>query len=1372
MPIGPAMRRLAAAALAVASAAAALNAQPAGAAPAARPAVRAPASPGTGPGHPALGTRWSPGSGRTTANSRTGAVPGRLLVTLDGSTSLTGRTVGGAAPAARTPRTSSAALNSRLHALGASSFTPLFPHLPAATAQSLTGAARSRLAGAAVDLSRTFVVKVADHDSARAARRLAGAPGVANVEPQRYVTAMNTGAQRLTTTPAAAGRHRAAAGEPAPAQGSPALPANYGLVSSAQAHLNAGGTDAVGAFTLLGGSHHQLPGQGETITNVSVGDLTDQSMADAGDGYVRAHGPTTVLEDGHRYLDLPSMPLIPTYVAGPDATLDPAGSTEEQDPALGEVMLDFGVMAPLPHDRQRPGRTGQGYTDLLGIAPGADYRLVVPQRPTNDAIAAALLAAATQRPRPDVITASLGFGTDDEGFPSRYLEDDPVNRAVIAAIVQRYHVVVCVSSNDGTRLATPASVGPDGGSTPTDTARGPSSATTLDDDFFSTTPTRVPDSGAIAAGGTTLDDTLSVPADSHRSPAGPLAETRVSGSGTFSSGFGSRVDLSAPSDNILAFEHPQGAGPQDVQPVLSGGTSASAPEIAAAAAVALQAGRLGGHRLSPAAVRSLLERTGRPVATPPQIDRALHVGPQIDVTAAATEALGGPAGHYRIDRLSVAHRVTMGGLGGTFLEDTDQHRIDLGDRAQGGTGEGLVGPVTFSADVTAPAGGPRPDYVLAVGARRFHSPVPAVRVTPAQLLSAAGLPVVSSTDRAVHVTFQVRVDGGVRAEAGRTMTIGPSDGTHVEATAPVVDPVVTAGWPVTVRYDLTGVPGTQDPMLVLSTVGHWNPVLGPVFTAARTVPLTATSGTVTLPADAFTGGGLYGIGIAQTTGGDADLTYSTFGEFAPVRVDGGTPAARPAAPLVTAGGAYGHTAHVTAAEPGFTVRYDVRAVHGASGAVVEVSAPGRTVFGSFNTFTNANGTTYDQDGVNTPSTVRRRVSGRSGTVRLDAVALGLPTSMSYNVRVLATGRDGALTGQASPSSQLAVDDGPAPGGSTVTDFAVAGADSVAVLRTAAGGTQVRRYSPGSGAYGTILAEDTITGSAYQVYGVAPRLHRTLLAHTASSGATLLETRDTRTGALIGSTTEDPVAYEVVTGRVDAVRARGAVLLHAAAGGDVLLPVDLATGAAGTPLPADPEGVRAGSYEMLDIDASTGDAYLSARMPGPICLKATALARADLDTGTVTASQPLSGCGTALASDQAGSLYWLGARSVSASIEPTTFVTPLDGRSMEPAEQVTVRRGVGTALAVDGTHHLALIAFPTPAGTAKFGFPNGIVTDNNATSQITVVDLSTGLPLRTMTGFDFPSPASAPQRPSLQLDPATRTGWASTPSGNQIHRFSY
>ncbi|RPE38557.1 subtilase family protein [Streptomyces sp. Ag109_O5-1] len=1283
----------------------------------------------------------------TPDKQRHGVVPGQILVTLDQQTSVTGPLLHGTRIAARTPQTNRAALNAEFRAIGATSLHPL-------------------VQGDDAGLSRTYVLTTGRRDSTAVARSLRGTQGIADAEPDRYVNTMNTGARPLPSTaigsfPAAA-RTDSARTSKATASAD-AVPANAALTTSAQAFLNSGGVDAIGAFSLLQSRYGQQPGTGETITNVSIGDLTDQSMADAGDSYVQANGPTTVLKDGQRYLDLPSMPLIPTYVAEDSGGLDGAASTEQQDPSLDEVLLDFSVMAPLAHDRQRPEATGSGYTDLLGIAPGADYRLVVPQQPTTDRIAGALLAAAHQSPKPDVITASLGFGTDADGYAGRYLEDDPVIRSVVTSIVHDDGIVVSISSNDGTRLYTPASIGPDGGSTPTDLAPDSRSATTIADDAESTTPSRVPDSGAIAAGGSTLDDTLAAGARGDAT----TAETRLSGFGTFSSGFGSRVDLSAPSDNILAFTHPSRGTAQDVDVSLNGGTSASAPEIAAAAAVVLQAGRLGGHRLTPAQVRDILEKTGRTVSTPPQIDRTLHIGPQVDVTAAAEKALGRHSGSPSLVRLSVAHRVTIGDLGGAFTETTDPGRIDLGDRSAGGNGEGLVGPVTFAGDTTGVPDHAR--YTLTVGSTVFRSADPAIRVTPAQLLTAAGLPLTSATDRQITVTYRVLVQGRTRASTTRTLAIGPSDGTYAEATAPKAPATVAAGHPVTVSYDLTGVASVSAPQLVVSTVGHWNPSLAPIFTAGWHQALTAAKGTVTIPAQAFAnGGGLYGIGIAQK-GFGGKPTSVAYGEFAPIRVDGGTAADRPAAPVLTgAGGVAGHVAEVSRAASGFTLRYDVRNVRGAQAAEVEFSAPAPTLHGTYNTFTNANGTQLDHDGVNTPSVFHRRLSVTSGSVRLDAAALGLGSSDSYNVRVLALGRDGQVVGQASPLSTLAFDDGIAPDYAWVQSFAAAGSRSVAALVTASGGTEVRHYSTATGNYGDVITSDPGSGSSYEVVGATA--NRVLLVHRASAdGDARVETWNTTTDSLTGVTVLPAAKYSYLTGRVDTVHGRGALLLHGADKTDLVLPVDLGAGSTGDPIAADPSGVAAGTYTLLTVDSSTGNVFL-AKSAGPYnCLGGITPARIDLTARTVTGFGSTSACSHGIASNEAGSLINLSAAVPSINIVPTGALGPLDEKTGEAGDFITLRLGKPSALAVDGTHRIAVVSYTTPAGTAYFG--SGMwVPDNNATGQLAVVDLTTGTVVRTLTGFAIGSHGGAEN--ALQLDPRTRTGWTYGPGDQQIQQFSY
>jgi hypothetical protein len=258
----------------------------------------------------------------------------------------------------------------------------------------------------------------------------------------------------------------------------------------------------------------------------------------------------------------------------------------------------------------------------------------------------------------------------------------------------------------------------------------------------------------------------------------------------------------------------------------------------------------------------------------------------------------------------------------------------------------------------------------------------------------------------------------------------------------------------------------------------------------------------------------------------------------------------------------------------------VHAVPGARYAEVEFSAPAPTLHGSLNTFTNANGTGLDDDGVNAPSTAHRTLPAASGSVRFDALALGLSTSEVYGVRVLALDREHRVVGQASPLSGLAVDDGPAPAGSTVLSFTAAGTHSVAALRTAAGGTEVRHYDPATGVYGGVIASDGGTGSDYEVLGAT--VDRALVVHQPSPGGDVsVETWNTATDRLLGSAQLPADTYTFVVGRVDPVHDRGAVLLRSVADkGDLVLPVDLGSGTAGAPIPADPAGVPAGTYSLL------------------------------------------------------------------------------------------------------------------------------------------------------------------------------------------------
>ena len=304
--------------------------------------------------------------------------------------------------ATRAARTTSAPLNRLLAGLGTDPMSAVFGG-PAAPAGAAAG----------LDLRQAFVLHVTGATVPAAVTALLASPAVAYAAPDWTVSAMHT---QPTPLPAATRFAAAARARPPGGSALPPLPTNVARQTSEQALLNRPGIDWVPAYEALEARYHQLPGTGETITDVSLGDLDSAGLParDPCAPWVSAFGPTTIVRGGQRYLDLPSMPLIPTWTSSAAGTLGPAGEVCSVDPFDSEIGLDFSMMAPLPDGMQRPGEAGSGLTDLLGIAPGARYRLVVPSDTTGaiTSVDQALIAAAQQRPRPNVITASIAFGLD------------------------------------------------------------------------------------------------------------------------------------------------------------------------------------------------------------------------------------------------------------------------------------------------------------------------------------------------------------------------------------------------------------------------------------------------------------------------------------------------------------------------------------------------------------------------------------------------------------------------------------------------------------------------------------------------------------------------------------------------------------------------------------------------------------------------------------------------------------------------------------------------------------------------------------------------------------------------------------------------
>ena len=1222
----------------------------------------------------------------------------------------------------------------------------------------------------------TFVVDVRD-DPSHAARRLAASPGVVHAAPDWYVSSM-------ALDPVAVPQ----ASRPLPAApsltASPALlPSNYGLQSSLQAHLNAGGVNAVAAFAQIARRFGQLPGQGMRITNVSIGDLTDQAMADGGDFWVQFFGPTTIVQGGQRYLDVPSMPLIPTFVVAPDGSVDPLGTVEGVDPFLGEVLLDFSVMAPLPHDRQRASATGAGTTDLLGIAPGADYRLVVPAEPAISNIYVALLAAAQQTPRPDVITASLGFGFDGFGFPGRYLEEDPAGQQIIDTIVHQYGIVVCISANDGTRLFTPAAIGPDGGSAPTLLADAAHPATDVNDVAFSTAPSFVKDSGAIDVGGTTLDDVTLAP------PwwGGPLARnavfptTRLDGSGGFSSGFGSRVNVSAPSDGIVALLHScDGSGPctaQSVIPVLNGGTSASAPMTAAAAAVVLQVARLTGRHLSATQVRDLLVATGRPLQDAPQSDGPVNVGASLDLAAAVQSLLPG-GGTPAIARLAVAHRRPLDSAGLVFVENTDPAAIDLQGPtpafSSDGSGQNATGPITFAADVLdTPRDGTT--YAVVINGRSVVSGSPAIRILPSEIAAMAGIPFAATAPRQVSVRYEVRRAGAAVTSVDQTLVLGPTDGTWTDPLAPIAPAVVTAGGKVTVQYDLTSVRGLNAPSLLVSSVDHFSPFSAPIFRAETTVKLTSLAGKIILPASAFkAGAGVYGIGIQPDAGDPFRL-----GALAMVRIAPAAPG-RAAPPLLSGG----HSVTLSRSAAGFGVQWDVSSVAGADGAMLEISPPGPNLRNSYNTFTNQNGNRRDDNGVETPSAVWMPLGAVRGSRTFDALALGLHTSLFYSARVIAT-RAGAPVGEASAVSGLELDDGFVPGTNSIMDFDVSADGKLVSLfdyGDPVGASAVVRYSSGTGTYGPAIVADPLANVMYRTVGTDPALHSTLImGQPWNDWQQNLLTFDSRSGAALGRYAFDfspsaPPVPLLSAGRVDPVRHRAVLLGGDWSTGDLVFPFDMgaasSTSPLGSPVNADGSSGLAGIYNAIDVDASTGRVFLASALLGDICvIFQQHVGSVDLDGGAVQGPVPDERCNTGLAASQDGSSFFLtkGPLFSFPSLLPVADVQGVSETSMQPGGIRPLHARSPFFPAVEPAHHLLFVAFVAT---------DDVYTNNNAMSAVGAFDLSTGERMFFSPNFNFAWTALSggvqylQAVRGIQFDPSTRTAWTFGPGAQQLQQFSY
>jgi hypothetical protein len=200
--------------------------------------------------------------------------------------------------------------------------------------------------------------------------------------------------------------------------------------------------------------------------------------------------------------------------------------------------------------------------------------------------------------------------------------------------------------------------------------------------------------------------------------------------------------------------------------------------------------------------------------------------------------------------------------------------------------------------------------------------------------------------------------------------------------------------------------------------------------------------------------------------------------------------------------------------------------------------------------------------------------------------------------------------------------------------------------------------------------------------------------------------------------------------------------------------------------------------MIEIDQATGEVYVSRGRNQPICFGGGigAVAKVNLDSRAIVPAPSAAVCGLGLGvDDSANKIYQLSYQSFSANILGNSVLSPLSGDTLESGDRITVRQQSALGLAVDAVHHLALVAFQTPPVIPLYGA--SLLFDNNAMSQLAVVDLTSGKTVSVVSGLNYKAGFfggefnKLPQR-SIQLDPASRTGWTYSPDGSQIQQFRY
>jgi hypothetical protein len=250
-------------------------------------------------------------------------------------------------------------------------------------------------------------------------------------------------------------------------------------------------------------------------------------------------------------------------------------------------------------------------------------------------------------------------------------------------------------------------------------------------------------------------------------------------------------------------------------------------------------------------------------------------------------------------------------------------------------------------------------------------------------------------------------------------------------------------------------------------------------------------------------------------------------------------------------------------------------------------------------------------------------------------------------------------------------------------------------------------------------------------------------------------------------------YNLIAARVDAQRHRADLLAwRGGDNADVVLPMDTATGALGSPVLADNGTPGAHFYTMIDVQQATGKVDLAGSLLGDLCvIRRSGFTSVDLDAGTAAPMAAANRCLTGLASDQAGHAQLTVGPLYSYPMLPAARLQQVDENTGEVGPLQDLGARSPTFPTVDTVHGLLVVGF---LGGTDYQV------NNNGMSAVGVYDLHTGAQLSFREDFNLFSAfngltadfGTLQGERGIQLDPATRTAWTYSPYGNQVQQFSY